>query len=270
MAINGCDVSKWQVDGVPDTAFVIMKATQGITEVDFRYGPRLAECRAARKLIGSYAYADGLDPVQEAKYYVANNKRVAGEIQALDFESSPGVLTVKDPVGWALTWLKTVESLTQNKPLIYMNGNTAGRFDWTRVVKNNNGLWLAVWQSIPPSSYQWPFFIMWQNSDNGNIAPISGRVDTDIFFGDAATWKKYGSGIPPVPPPPVIIHNYPVGSPIVDYLVRAGNGWVYVIDKNLTTKKHVLSGTDLKQLLAANNYKIISLTDAQINAIPTV
>ena len=39
--------------------------------------------------------------------------------------------------------------------------------------------WLAQWASAP--TYQKPFGI-WQNSNNGDIAGITGRVDTDIAY----------------------------------------------------------------------------------------
>lgn len=265
MAISGCDVSKWQADGVPNTAFVMMKATQGFTEVDNKYPSRLSACRAAKKLIGSYAYANGNDPIAEADFYVQNNHRVAGEIQALDFESSPGVLTVKDPVGWALTWLQRVEALTHNKPLIYMSGNTASRFSWSRVVKNNNGLWLASWGVGSPSAGQWPFVIMWQNSDNGHIAPFgASNVDTDIFYGNADTWNKYGSGVMNAPVDPTSPPYDTIKATNTPGLIcRRSDGAVFVIEGGKI--HHVPTATDVRNYFAAG-YTPISLTDRDIDA----
>jgi len=221
--LNGHDVSKWQNGNLPSGDFCIAKATQGTVEIDPFYGNYLSHARSAHMLYGSYHYANGTDPHAEAHFYVAHNQQLNGEIQALDFEGD--VLSIGDPVGWALTWLQTVEALTKNKPLIYLSQSTVDSHDWSKVIANNTGLWVAKWSTQEPVETKWPFAAIWQNSD-GN-----GKLDTDVFHGDRAAWLKYGSSTPPldhIPP----THPQP---PTTRYMVVKGDTLSSIAERFHTT-----------------------------------
>lgn len=193
----GNDVSKWQgqidwSEAAQQTGFEMVKATQGIKEIDPDYARNIAALRAAGEHRGSYHYPDAGDPVAEADFYILHAGRQNGEMQALDFEGA--VLTHADPVGWAVRFLTRVIERTNNVPLIYMSGSTEAKFDWARVVALNVGLWLASWQATKPNpGGPWPFVIMWQRSDDGKLAGVDGNVDQDVFYGDTATWAKYAN-----------------------------------------------------------------------------
>jgi Lyzozyme M1 (1,4-beta-N-acetylmuramidase) len=229
--MTGADVSKWQgaIDWGEARAqieFAMVKATQGVSEVDPDYQRNIDALRAAGERRGSYHYPDGGNAGAEALFYVEHAGRLNGEMQALDFEGA--VLELPDPVGWAEAWLAVVIERAHNRPLIYMSGSTLTRFDWARVRALNVGLWVASWAPAPPEALGgWPFAIMWQRDDTGQLRGIAGAVDQDVFFGDAATWAAYANNIDtPAPPPPVTPPAPPPPPPApaaADYTVRAGD-----------------------------------------------
>lgn len=205
--MQGNDLSHWNghVDwsqAKEQLQFAMVKATQGTNYVDPLYSEDITGLRVAGERRGSYHYPNGDDPAAEAAWYVHHAGRQNGEMQALDFEGE--ILNHHDPVGWAAAFLGRVRELTNNLPLIYMSGSVCTRFDWSRVQAMGVGLWVASWQSVAPTHLGgWKFAIMWQRSDDGSLAGVHGRVDQDVFFGNATTWAAYANNHgTPAPPPP--------------------------------------------------------------------
>jgi hypothetical protein len=117
-------------------------------------------------------------------------------------------------VQWCLQWLKTTEARLGVKPLIYLNQSTVNGFDWSPVVANNNGLWLAKYDQL-----QTVTAVKWWNGeaikqywDKGTVGGVAGQVDVDVFFGDLATLVRYGKQVPvaPVAPSPAPAPAAPV------------------------------------------------------------
>lgn len=211
--LKGIDISRWQgiinwdaVKGAVD--FAIIKSSGGDDGLyqDGQFTRNKSEARRTGILRGYYHFAGGVhSPEEEADHFVNTvGDYQKGEVLALDWEISHA-----DPVNWCLTFLKRVEARTGVKPVIYMSGSRAQAFDWTPVVNNNNGLWLAQWAAQGTMIGKWPFWAFWQNSSSGSVPGISGRVDTDLFSGDAVAFQKYGGSTnapapapAPSPPPP--------------------------------------------------------------------
>lgn len=267
-SLAGVDVSHWQTaidwaQADKQLGFAMLKCSQGTAGEDPTYPARIAELRTAGERRGSYHFPAGADPAAEAAHYVATAGRRDGEMQALDFEGA--VLSVADPVGWAAAWLGKVIEATDNIPLIYMSASTVTRFDWTRVIALNVGLWVASWSSKPASVGQWPFWVMWQRTDHGVLAGTPGAVDLDVFNGSAEIWAKYADNrtdttVPapapaapakpaaPQPPTPPPAHVAP--APIV-YTVREGDTLSSIAAAH---------GTTWRQLVAWNAAKYPELT----------
>lgn len=121
--LAGIDVSHHQ--GVIDwgkvagagQAFMVAKASQGISFRDSRFAANVAGARAAGMLVGSYHFANGSAVAREASNYVqAIAGRQAGEVLVLDFEGP--ILHIADPVGWAAQWLAAVAEATGVMPQI--------------------------------------------------------------------------------------------------------------------------------------------------------
>lgn len=225
---TGIDISQWQ--GQPDwntlvqhVSFVFYKGTGSdngnYVDADFLFNH--AEARRTGIPHGVYHFAGGSDnPVAEAEYFYQQccTNLIPGEIVILDAERG----TTVDPA-WALPFLNRLEQLVGFKPLIYMNLNTEHSHDWSEVVKQNYGLWLADWDGNPDAPVfiaHWPFCAFQQYADNIHVPGVengTGNVDGDAFFApDMSYFAKYGKPVPvpppvvvPTPPPPVVTPTPP-------------------------------------------------------------
>jgi lysozyme len=174
--------------------FVIQKCTEGTTYKDPTYEKNKAGARSVGMLFSSYHFARGTDAIKEARYFVEKVRDIQqGELLALDWEISHPAT-----VNWCLQWLKEVERLVGFKPLIYLNSSTANRLDWSPVIKNNTGLWIANYgvndgkrHENPPIG-KWSFFAIHQYTSRGKIDGIVGNVDLNYCKMSSSTLKKYG------------------------------------------------------------------------------
>lgn len=210
--IKGIDISNWQGASVNYDAlksavqFVVAKASQGTGYVDPTHNRNRDEAHRVGLVFGSYHFANGNDAAAEANHFcdVVQGGMQNGDFLVLDFE-----IEIGNPVGWSKVFLDTVTARTGVRPLVYTNFNRVQRFDWSPVVAGNYGLWAALWDGNPdagvPAS-EWPFAAMKQYTSSGSVPGIGGNVDMDVFYGDAATLRKYGKGggsAPTVAPVPV-------------------------------------------------------------------
>jgi len=206
--IKGIDISKWQgnIDYSKvksSTNFVIMKATEGYGYTDPKFKDNQKGFRNTGIAMGYYHYARpdlGNTPEKEADWFINTiGELKLGEILALDYE-----VNYSNPVNWCKKFLDRVKSKTGVKPLLYINLATNNKYDWSSVVKGDYGLWLAYWDgslTARPKT-DWPFIAIKQYGSDTKVSGISGNVDGDVFFGDIATFKKYGYNPPPTPPTP--------------------------------------------------------------------
>lgn len=225
----GADVSHWQGNISwsafnPGAAFVFIKAGGGdgsapnATYVDPQFTANKAGVRALGGQMphGFYWFGGNGSPTEEAEFFVQNcvSDLQVGEVLVLDSES--GAALAPD---WCLTWLQVVESQTGVKPLIYMSASRTTAQDWSAVVANGNGLWVAdysvsVQDNVPIA--HWPFYAFQQYADNGTFPGISGNVDADAFFAPAITsFLEYGKQPEATPAPlPVAPAPAPPASPV--------------------------------------------------------
>lgn len=231
--LYGVDVSEFQGqidwDALNAAAnFVIIRSSQG-TITDLTFGRNQSEARRVQAAAGPlgigyyyFAYPVLLDPLTSANYFVDNLGALQpGEMLVLDLEGSIG----PDPVGWALAWMAQVEIRTQVKPLIYLNQSLVSSYDWSRVINNGNGLWLADYdgdKAAATPATPWPVVAMkqWTDVDVVNGVPV--KVDGDTFYGDFNQFAAYGvpgaapapTPVPPVTPPTPEPPTPPVEPPV--------------------------------------------------------
>ena len=227
------DISKWQAGldiGSTGAEGVICKATQGTTYVDPSCDTHYQKAKKLGMKLGVYHYASGGDPIAEADFFVNNIQGYLGEaILALDWESTQNP-RFGEHASWCLPFLKRVEERTGIKPLIYMSASVIRQADWTSVVANNTGLWVAgypdnrdSWDvpSFPYNISPWPFYAIWQYTSSG------GKLDRDIFQGDAAAWDKYvgkkGESQPAPAPVPAPAPKPEPKPDYVEYVVKPGD-----------------------------------------------
>ncbi len=217
MSLNGIDISNYQ-RGLDlskiKTDFVIIKATEGVSLVmdtcDGFY--QQAKQLGIHRGVYHFARPEYNSAEAEAEYFLKHTEGYRNDaIMVLDYES-PGCT---DP-SWALAWLNYVYNKTGVRPLIYMNDSTARGQDWTNVIANNYGLWVAKYRDYgvdynfdmsnagtKPTGGKWPFYAMWQWTSVGRLDGYSGNLDCNIFYGDVDAWNAYAgiSGKAPDPEP---------------------------------------------------------------------
>lgn len=184
--MKGIDVSHWQAGldlAKTDAQFVIIKATESTNYVDPKCDSFYQKAKSLGLPRGVYHFYRG-GGSKEADWFLKNTKGYHGDgILALDFEDHTS------DVKGALAWLDRVYSSTGVKPVIYMSASVKDANNWSSVVDADYGLWLARWSSSPGSPSPWKTLALWQYTD---AHPTGGMaVDGDVFYGDAAAWKKY-------------------------------------------------------------------------------
>lgn len=193
----GIDVSSHQgninTGGMFDNGkidFVIAKATEGCTYVNPYCDSVIQSAISRNKPCGVYHFARRNDAKAEAKHFVNNCKGYIGKaIPILDYEAD----ALNNGVSWALTWLKEVERLWGVKPMIYTSLSVTREYNWQPVVNNNNGLWMAQYNSSPSEPGYWDFCAMWQYTSSGHVSGYSGNLDCNYFYGDVSAWNKYAN-----------------------------------------------------------------------------
>ncbi len=217
--IKGIDTSHHQGDkGAIDWkkvqaagyAFAFLKATESVDFKDGQYTRDRKEARAAGIIVGHYHFARGGDAKREADFFLS----VVGEIK----EGEPLILDWEikhpDPVKWCLAWLQRVEEKTGVKPLLYTNEARVTSLDWTPVVKEDFGLWVAKYgindghMNEEPKIGKWPFVAIWQYTSAGTVPGIVGNVDLDVAYMSADTLKKYGKRPAAATPTPAPAKKY--------------------------------------------------------------
>lgn len=228
-AANMIDISDWQ-RGINITTtgadIVVVKATESTTYVNTDCDRVVQQALSTDKGVGVYHFANTRnDPLAEADFFVQQTKGYIGKgiVPILDWEpGGPG------NIAWALTWLNRVESRWGAKPIIYMSQNTENKYDWTPVVQQNYGLWIAAYtlgfQPIygfnPPNAQpvmkHWPFAVAWQYTSSGHVNGWPGNVDLSVVYGSIDTWRAYASGTGTIPAPPYPPKVTTPSSPSVD------------------------------------------------------
>lgn len=249
-AANMIDVSSWQT-GINVTTtgseVNVAKATEGTNYVNRDCDRVVQQSLSAGKGAGVYHFAHTYNsPEAEADFFLNNTKGYVGKgiVPILDWEpEAPG------SVWWAQRWLNRVEQGWGAKPIIYMNQSTENSYNWSSVVQQNYGLWIAAYPlgytpiygfnppAQQPTLRSWPWAVAWQYTSTGRVNGWNGNLDLSVIYGSVDTWRAYaggstgGSYVPPAPSPAPVEQN--TGSCVVvgygDSLSaiasRLGVGW---------------------------------------------
>ena len=239
IVLHGVDISKWQGtinwDNLKSsTDFAIIRASYGCPDsgqsasqyVDTKVQINQSEARRVGILRGyyHYSYPQYNDPEPEADQFLYSVGTLQeGEILCLDYEES----STKDPVDWCVRFLDRIYSRTNTKPLLYINKSMASSRDWSRVINNGYGIWLAYWdyQDNPNSTTtQWSSVTMKQYSNVGNVGGIN-PVDLNVFNGGSDQFKACGYQTVSIEPVWEGHLDTPLTNSIVGGTVRI-SGWV--------------------------------------------
>ena len=197
----GPDISNWQkiidFNILKDNVdFIILKASEGIGFTDPKLITNQSEARGVGLLLGYYHFARpdlGNTPEGEALWFLKTiGKIYPGEVLFLDYEANWN----GDVAGWCEKWLDTISlKLGGYKPLIYLNQSLVKAHNWSLIINKDYGLWLAKYDydpNAPVPPLPWPVVAFRQYSNEAVFSGIQGKVDANVFYGDADAFRHYG------------------------------------------------------------------------------
>lgn len=209
--LDGCDVASYQYDINPaamtTTDFFIIKATQGTWYVNPYFEQQYAKAEAAGKLLGTYHYGEGGDPIKEARYYVSKlGKKVGKCIMAVDWEGkSNGKFNTTEEVVWVLKFAMEVHRLTGVHIFLYMSKSVTWRRNWSEVAKDVR-LWCAQYANSDLTNYKddpwtdrngfgaWTKDTIRQYSSHGRVRGYSKNLDINKAYMSRNEWLSAAAG----------------------------------------------------------------------------
>lgn len=237
--IKGIDVSNYQgtinwvsVKGAGIT-YAYAKATEGLTITDSQFSNYITNGEAAGVYMGAYHFArpDNHPTIQgaidEANHFLSVAQSSIQTCQlppALDYETDvSATLSYSFQAQWIQAWCNTVQTATGIVPIIYTGGSIAQNLG--SYLSSQYKLWYPYYYnsrsdaSPPPTTYYgtWGSYKIWQYSDQGTVAGISGQVDMDDFNGTLTDLKNLMACTAPV------CHTYYVTVP---YSTSFENTWI--------------------------------------------
>ena len=161
--------------------FAFLKATEGRTFDDERFGFNRRAAKAAGLVVGAYHYArpDNNSPEAEAEHFLRIARPTRGELlPALDWETAPPT------AAWALRFLRAVETAIAAAPILYTFPDflrRTGSFDalrrfplWYARYGPNDG---QVHPASPPQVFR---FAVHQFTSRGRAPGVAGDTDLNL------------------------------------------------------------------------------------------
>ena len=209
--LDGCDVASYQAGidfaKMTTTDFAIVKGTQGTWYVNPYADIQYSGAKAAGKLLGMYHYAEGKDPIAEARYFVRKVGTRVGEcILALDWEGHDNSKFNSDSeVAWVLKFAMEVYRLTGVHIFLYMSKSVTRRRNWTEVAKDVR-LWCAQYANQDHTDYKthpwtdnggfgaWKSDTIRQYSPKGRVTGYGKDLDINRAYMSRAEWLAAAAG----------------------------------------------------------------------------
>jgi GH25 family lysozyme M1 (1,4-beta-N-acetylmuramidase) len=197
--MNGIDVSAWQpanITGIVDFDFVIIKATQGTSYISPSWRSQADIARTREKKIGLYHFADGIDPVAEADFFLSVVKDYIGAaILILDFEGG----AVARGAAYVHAFVQRIKEKAQVPPFVYGSASPLAANNIPQAAAEENcALWVAAYPSTNSTGYrdepQLLGSVIRQYASTGRLAGYSGNLDMDISTLTPDQWDKYAKG----------------------------------------------------------------------------
>lgn len=197
--IHGIDVSKYQETIVWEEVkamkvkeiqlgFSFIKATEGIGNIDPRFGRNWKKAKQAGLYRGAYHFFVGSkDGRMQAENFIDKVELEPGDLPpVLDIEQLNGSTSTQLKKE-AKTWLSMVEQHYGVKPIIYTNVDFYNRHLGSEF--DQYPLWVAHYyqEKQPRISRGWAF---WQHSDEGRVNGILSKVDFNVFNGDSVEFSN--------------------------------------------------------------------------------
>ena len=162
--------------------FIMIKATEGSTQVDENFVDNFHEAREHGFTRGAYHfYSVHSDAAAQAAFFVSQVKLENGDLPpVLDVEHKPKQQTDEQFRNSVLEWLDIVEKHYQIRPIIYTYYKFKTRY-LNDSIFDRYPYWIAHYY-VDSVEYRgrWKF---WQHTDAGRLPGIKGNVDFNIYNG---------------------------------------------------------------------------------------
>ena len=192
----GLDVSShdgqnidWNAVAASGRDFVFVKATEGTGYTNPYFIQHMDGAKASGMYSGPYHYARpdlGNTASSEADYFlsIAQNYVKSGYLRpVLDIEVSG--LSYEYIASWSLDWIKRVESMTGESPILYGSASYVHQLAQYESELTDYSLWVAHYGVESPSFDPWDRWTVWQYSDCEEIPGIpTSCEDGDMYNGD--------------------------------------------------------------------------------------
>lgn len=193
----GVDVShyqgniNWKKVRAAGIQFAWIKATEGTSYIDPKFGANYTGAYKAKVIRGAYHFArpGNSSGAAQAKYFAkhggawsADNRTLPG---ALDLEAGCHGLSQKQMRNWIADFHKTYKAKTGRHMVIYTTSSwwKSCTGNWTGLSKKSP-MWVAHWGvSKPAVPHNWSTWTAWQYTSSGHVSGISGNVDRNRFNG---------------------------------------------------------------------------------------
>ncbi len=202
--ILGMDIShfqdniKWDEIKADGVNFVYLKATQGEHFKDPKFKKHHEATRKECLYRGAYHfYESGKDPKKQALNFVdAVQTLIPGDLPpVLDLEEL-GIKTsvdIKTYTANTLQWLQIVEEKLGVRPIIYCDPSFGNSYlKHPDFAKYN--LWVADYTKSAspkvPETWKNKGWTIWQRTDRKKLEGVQGKIDYDLFHGNAETFLK--------------------------------------------------------------------------------
>ncbi|MGH3731494.1 MAG: GH25 family lysozyme [Micromonosporaceae bacterium] len=196
--VPGIDVSHWQGSinwtSVRNSGvqFAYIKATEGTTYKDPRWGSNFTNSYYAGVIRGSYHFArpGSSSGYTQANFFYNNGGKWSADNRtlpgALDLEAGCHGLSQSAMRSWIYSFYSRYKALSGRDVVIYTTRSwwsscTGG---WTGQA-SRSPMWVAHWGVSSPSLPSgWSFYTFWQYTNCRSVSGISGCVDGNRFNGD--------------------------------------------------------------------------------------
>ena len=196
--IHGLDVSHHQ--GAIDWArvpknkftFVIIKATEGSDWVDPKFMTNWSQAKAAGLKVGAYHFfslcKSGLDQARNFAGIVPLEPGMVTPVVDLEFlgncPARPDAAAVHAEIEHFVNLLATVYG---KRPILYTTYEFAALYLPDAFLRSER-VWIRDVFRTPRAAFG-EIWTLWQYANNGRVPGIKGRVDLNVFRGDAKAFK---------------------------------------------------------------------------------
>ena len=202
LAVHGVDISRWQGDidwqklRGQGANFVYIKATDGGDHLDPMFHKNWKNAERAGLKRGAYHFFYWCRTASEqADWFIRNVPRVKGALPpVIDVEWNHTSRCKKRPsrdnvLEKMQVFMDRLEAHYGQRPIIY----TAPDFyaDNLKGAFKNHPFWLRSVAAHPSKVYPGRDWVFWQYSGSGLSHGVEGRIDLNVFHGDADAWRRW-------------------------------------------------------------------------------